>query len=364
MMPKKNFYNLIFASLILIISIIYFNSNLVFKTKNIRDEIEHILNINFKERCSSFITGNYQNLENQFDLSSKYGKWSFEHEKKRVDFINKWCSLRKIKLVNAESKIKILSIKENKNSIKVYLSDITKIGYIYLNQDEKHLNEFSYGTKHSITLIYKNGNYFITSDWYNDPLDDTIQETGTPAQNIIESEASKYTWVKYDRKKAVEYADKYCGANFYIEDGYKYNKKYRNFADLGGDCANFASQVLSDKEAGGIKMGGGWLYRNGEASASWVNAGFFTYHMLYSGKAKLISKGKYSKVVNSVQYLSPGDIISYQRKNDIVHVSIVTAIDSIGVPLVNSHTNDRYHVPWDLGWNSNDITFWFLKING
>nr|WP_256372281.1 amidase domain-containing protein [Caloramator sp. E03] len=175
---------------------------------------------------------------------------------------------------------------------------------------------------------------------------------------------NKYVWVNYNRKKAVEYADKYCGANFYIEDGYKYNKKYRNFADLGGDCANFASQVLSDKDAGGIKMGGGWLYINGQASASWVNAGAFTYHLLYSGKAKLISKGKYSKVINSIQYLSPGDIIAYQRKNDIVHVSIVTAIDTMMVPLVNSHTNDRYHVPWDLGWNSNDITFWLLKING
>ncbi|QCX34197.1 hypothetical protein FDN13_11050 [Caloramator sp. E03] len=357
-------FKLISIIILLTISVSAFNTKKTFKENELKDEIEYILEDYFKERCNSLIIGDYKNLQNQFDLTSKYGKWSFEHEQKRISFIKKWCEARGTKFVNAETKLKIFSIKGNKDLVKVYLSDITKVQYIYVQQEDSPLNEFCYGTRHSINLINKGGIYLITTDWYNDPLEDTIQESGTPVQSIIENQINKYVWVNYNRKKAVEYADKYCGANFYIEDGYKYNKKYRNFADLGGDCANFASQVLSDKDAGGIKMGGGWLYINGQASASWVNAGAFTYHLLYSGKAKLISKGKYSKVINSIQYLSPGDIIAYQRKNDIVHVSIVTAIDTMMVPLVNSHTNDRYHVPWDLGWNSNDITFWLLKING
>jgi hypothetical protein len=239
------------------------------------------------------------------------------------------------------------------------------MAYMYNNERYSQLNEFCVGTMHSMTLVSKGGVWYVTADWYNDPLDDSIPESQTTFDDTVEDiQTGTYTWVKYDRVKAVEYADKYCGANFNIEDGYKYNKKYRNYADLGGDCANFASQILSDKDAGGIRQGGSWLYKKGEGSASWVNASSFIRSMLYSGRARLVSRGKYEKVINSIHSISPGDIIAYEKKGDIVHVSVVVAADSKGVPLVDSHTNDRYHVPWDLGWNSSNVTYWLLKING
>lgn len=352
-------------SIIIVVSTVLLKSEGTFVYLAMNEEIQGILENYFRQRCTALISGDAAIIQNQFDMSSKYGKWSYEHEIKRINFVRDWCTARGTKFLECETKLKIFSIKGGKDAVKVYLSDITRMAYIYVEQDDRPLNEFCYGTRHSINLVNKDGVWYITVDWYNDPLEDSMPEPGPASAEAMEiREASAYSWVKYNRAKAVEYADKYCGANFYLEDGYKYNKKYRNFADLGGDCANFASQVLSDSQAGGIPMGGGWLYKNGEASASWVNAGAFTHNMLYSGRAKLVSKGKYEKVADSARYISPGDIIAYEKKGDIVHVSIVTAVDSMGVPLVNSHTNDRYHVPWDLGWNSNNVIFWFLKING
>lgn len=340
----------------------------VFLSTPVDEEIKLALNDYFKQRCQALVAGDPEPIKSQFDLSTRYGKWSYEISERRIKYARDWSATRGLTFRECETKLKIFSIKGSSSAVKIYLNDITRMAYTYDNEMDGTLNEFAIGTNHTMNLVKKDdGTWLITVDWFNDPMDDSMPQS-SPVPTISteneEIEVVSSGWVKYDRAKAVEYADKYCGANFYIDEGYKYNKKYRNFAPLGGDCANFASQVLSDKEAGSIKMGGGWHYKNGEASAAWVNAGAFTKNMLHSGRGKLVSRGKYQKVVNFTKYIAPGDFIAYERKGDIVHVSVVTAIDSAGVPLVNSHTNDRYHVPWDLGWNSDSITFWLVRING
>ncbi|WP_443662559.1 amidase domain-containing protein, partial [Clostridium sp.] len=31
-------------------------------------------------------------------------------------------------------------------------------------------------------------------------------------------------------------------------------------------------------------------------------------------------------------------------------------------PLVNTHTIDRYRVPWDLGWGDKNINFYLIHV--
>lgn len=351
---------------VIILAAVLYRSESVFGFVN-DSEIESVVRDFFRLRCAALVSGDPSFIEGQFDRSSRYGQWAYEHEVKRIKYLKEWAAARGIKLSECEAKLKIFSIKPSQNSVRVFLSVRTRYAYYYEKQDPQISNEFCLGTRHTISLVSKDGVWLVKIDWYSDPLEDTMPvNSPAPAIRADEEieEIQAASWFKYNREKAVEYADRYSGANFYLEDGYKYNKKYRNYADLGGDCANFVSQVLADKDAGGIPMGGGWLYQRGEASAAWVNAGAFTKHMIYSGKARLISRGKYEKVVNYTKHLSPGDIIAYEKKGDIVHVSVVTAVDSMGVLLVNSHTKDRYHVPWDLGWNGQKITFWLLRVNG
>lgn len=351
---------------IIILSLIFNRISYTFSDMNLNGEVEAVLDEFFKQRNCALIFSDPQSLKDQFDLSSKYGKWSFENQQKRIKYIKDWSRARGVTFTGCETKLKIFSIKGGQDAVKIYLNEITKLVYKYDSIKTPFANEFCYGTYHTIRMYKKQDKWYVTVDWYNDPFDDSMPENAQPAVSIQESIPKTTMAFAYNRIKAVEYADKYCGANYYLADGYKYNRKYRNYANQGGDCANFASQVLSDSSAGSIRMSSGWLYnfRKGEASAAWINAGAFTHNMLYSGRAKLAAKGKYNRVVNYEKAISPGDIICYEIKGDIVHVSIVTALDSAGVPLVDSHTNNRYHVPWDLGWNSDNVTFWFLKVNG
>jgi hypothetical protein len=76
-----------------------------------------------------------------------------------------------------------------------------------------------------------------------------------------------------------------------------------------------------------------------------------------------MARGTYSQVYQTAYKLIPGDVIAFVEKGKVVHMVLVTGADSKGYPLVNTHTTDRYHVPWDLGWNDSDIKFILIKMN-
>ena len=136
---------------------------------------------------------------------------------------------------------------------------------------------------------------------------------------------------------------------------------YRNFNPEGGDCANFASQILH--EGGKFKKNGSWNYDKGSATGPWVNADKFTSYMIYSGRASVIAKGSYDKVYKESYKLLPGDFIAYEKKGDITHISTVTGVDSKGYTLVTCHNTDRNDVPWDLGWSDKKMKFWLVRVN-
>ena len=77
-----------------------------------------------------------------------------------------------------------------------------------------------------------------------------------------------------------------------------------------------------------------------------------------SGYGRLITKGDYHHIVipsqkypeAAISQLQAGDLIGYiLRHNDTDHFFVVVGFDDYGYPLVNSHTADRYRVPFDLG---------------
>lgn len=65
---------------------------------------------------------------------------------------------------------------------------------------------------------------------------------------MLNSKPADLSNINSRRISAVEYADKYCGAAASEEYRYSYNKKYKDYNPLGGDCANFASQILHEGE--------------------------------------------------------------------------------------------------------------------
>lgn len=137
----------------------------------------------------------------------------------------------------------------------------------------------------------------------------------------------------YDRKKAVQYAEKWWDS---------YNPQFPQFTV---DCTNYVSQCLL---AGGAPMWGepnrarGWWYNSENWSYSWSVA-----HSLY-WYLKGSTRGLQALEVFDVKELYPGDVICYDFKGDNRwdHTTIITGKNAAGMPLVNAHTDNSRHRYW------------------
>lgn len=357
----------------------------------LKTEVEAIYN----KRSSSFVTGDLVSLKDYFDTSQKHGQLAIEHEIKRVKYLQDWSKKRGIKFNNVQSAVRIKRIYPGDKLLKIALEESYKFDYIYPQDVTPVTNSFGVGIRHTLSLTKKNDKWKIYNDWYTDCFEDALQaysgETlgslippnwqdtyNSQDENIYGNtfNMSNFKNINYNREKAVEYADKFCGAAWGSRNDFNYNKKYRDFNGIGGDCTNFASQVLGDKEAGALPMDSIWRcqyyqYGNSQGTTAWVNADGLKNYLISSGRGSVIKHGAFKELTEAqpeyprgiIEKAQLADLVCYEKKGNIDHFSIITSHDSHGYPLVNSHTTDRYHVPWDLGWGDNKIRFFLIHIN-
>lgn len=142
---------------------------------------------------------------------------------------------------------------------------------------------------------------------------------------------------EYDRDSAVQYANKWA---------LKRNPAYFNFDKFGGDCTNFASQVIfSGSKIMNYTPVYGWYYINSsKRTASWTGVNFL-YNFLIGNKGI----GPFAEQVD-VKDIKPGDIVQlcfgeepiYDHTPVVTNVGTVPAIDNI---LIAAHTIDRINYP-------------------
>lgn len=318
-----------------------------------------------------------ERLKNYFDLSSIYGNYAYEHELRRIHYVTSWAKNRNIRFTDMYTDFRIISSEKTSDSVWIYAVETMNAKYDYYDGID---NFFGIGIRHAIQMVQKDGKWLIRKDWYTDPLDeDTAVPNVTPASGLyVEfnsqpavtktyniSGAKEYTkGYTYNREKAINYADLYNGGAYLTEKMHRYNQKYPDYTGVGGDCTNFVSQCLGDpEEGGGLPQDYIWFFNGKSGSRAWVQADSLANYLLYSGKGSLVARGKFNEVQSYLKQLMPGDLIAYEEKKDVVHFAIITGFNNKSVPLVNSHTSDRYHVPWDLGWDKNTV-FWLIHING
>lgn len=82
----------------------------------------------------------------------------------------------------------------------------------------------------------------------------------------------------YDRQAALAYMLRWVGQR---------NSQWGDYSNSGGNCMNFASQVLA---AGGIPMEPDWYWEDGDYTMPWVNVGSFT-DWVESGPETLVCSG-------------------------------------------------------------------------
>jgi len=327
------------------------------------DEIAALIQHIFDIRNKAFLERDEETLKSLYNTNTKYGVWAYEHQTKKMKYLFNWADKQGVKLTNIKSKTKINWTKNKGSKVTINLIGSTEYTYVYENEPNEK-NMLRIGTYHSLDLMPIADKWVISREWYTDPFADSLSLENIKVEEnkefIVSHEPRDFSNLNERRIKAVEYADRYCGAAADEEHGFSYNKKYKNYNSLGGDCANFASQILY--EGGGFRKTSTWNYDK-DGSRAWVNAQAFKDYMLYSGRASLIAYGTYDKVLKASYKLLPGDFIAYERKGKVVHISVVTDADSKGYTLVNSHNTDRYRVPWDLGWSDKNIKFWLVRVH-
>ncbi len=364
---SKNILSIIINIIIIALAFVVVNSireQRVLADINTDDEIISFVKNIFEIRNKALANNDLESLELLYATDTKYGQWAYEYEQRKVKYINNWAEKQGVKFIDIIPKILIRKSKIGTDKCSFNILCNTEYKYIYLDKPEE-INSSRIGSYHSLQLTNREGTWIVSKEWYTDPFADSLSLESIKVDAIKEYITSQpfrdLSTINEKRKGALEYAEKYCGASTIEECGNKYNKDYKNFNPEGGDCANFASQILH--EGGKFKENCTWNYDKGSATGPWVNADKFTSYMLNSGRASVIARGSYEKVYKASYKLLPGDFVAYEKKGDITHISVVTGADSKGYSLVTCHNTDRNNVPWDLGWSDKKIKFWLIRVN-
>ena len=140
------------------------------------------------------------------------------------------------------------------------------------------------------------------------------------AAELYETAAANYT---YKPAAAAAYADKYWK---------KYNRSYKEYR--GVDCANFVSQCLY---AGGMPKTSDWYPQ----SVNWINVMGHIRHFKEYGA--FVTAGNGNVLVGNPVYYDWNGNGTYD------HTGICVGKNASGMPVVDAHTNNVYHVPWSMG---------------
>lgn len=152
----------------------------------------------------------------------------------------------------------------------------------------------------------------------------------------------------YDRKKAVEYAHKWAFGR---------NPRYFDFDKFGGDCTNFASQVIY---AGCQEMNYtptyGWYYIDSyNRTPSWTGVKYlYNFLVTNNGSGPLGEEA-------DVKDIEAGDIVqlSFSKDKGYSHSPVVVEVGrpaSLNNILVVAHSYDRDYYPL-VNYNWVDIRF-------
>lgn len=337
----------------------------------------------FAQRARALITGDYTPLAAWYDTSRLGGRYAWEHEVARVKLTHDWLGKRRIAVMALDPLLSIVYTEVNGDRASASVCQHLRIHYVHEDDPSPRQSLMGTRTMHWLELVRKDGQWKVQRDWFWDPYKDDNQPRlaaplarSAPYQEDLRRGGGEPLLLlpdavppsRLNRKAAVAYADRYCGVRVGRGDG-RYNPAYRDFTGVGGDCASFVSQVLSDPKGGGMPQTGAWWQQGNRATSSWTCADLLVEYLLGSGRATLVARGDLAEVTRPtpeypdgpVFSLAPGDVIGYERRGQVGHVSVVVGRDTSGYPVVDSHTGDRYHVPWDLGYDSG-TKYWLLRI--
>jgi len=314
------------------------------------------LNHLFAERARWLLSeGEPPALEPAYMTGVAQARWALEHEQGKIRYVRQWVERRGVKMVEVKPSLYIRRLSGDGSRARFYVGQTLQLGYVY--PGETSVNRFGVGSRHVVELREQDGAWRIHTEWYSDPLGDAseVPDVVPTVSSVPATPVAPVGTVTrgYNREAAVSYADRYCGLAWGCGNDHRYNLKQRDFSGVGGDCTNFASQVLRE---GGLRV------------PRMIRVGVMASYLQYSGRGRLVARGTFRDVWKRYGGrmsgpLQAGDLVAYQLKSKMEHFAIVTGFDTRGYAMVNSHTADRYHVPFDLGWDRRTV-YWLFHVSG
>ncbi len=302
------------------------------------------------------MSGNRASLKAVFLPGSKTAEAVHEKAVSRLMYLNDWAKARQIHFDGVLVHVRTGPARWlGSDEVRVYGADQAQYRYHHLVGNKRE-NRFGIGVYHWYVLEESHGQWYIKNDTFIDPLnqDTRLKGAAVPAVIQVKPEHRSPVPPSEGAKRAIRYAETYCGAAFGCGNQNRYHSQYADYNWNGGDCTNFISQVL---HAGGFSENSHWDGSDGGTPA-WVNATRLAQYLRRSGRATAYAEGTLPTLIEDdpsghspLDQLRLGDLIGYFETGRVVHFAIVVGFDADGYPLVISHSADRYRVPWDLGWD-------------
>lgn len=227
------------------------------------------------------------------------------------------------------------------------------IDNIYVKDNKIHVNAHVYENllysksdketrrviKHLLTLTPNNNSFIITED-INDFFNIPLKESGNKINLNIHSYStlpSRKTSKDLNREEMKLYQEITWD---------KRPIRWGNFDEMGGDCTNYASQVIFSGGASMISSGEyKWYYYNyNNRSPSWTGVNELSSFLLNNK-----SSGAHGEIYDTPFHLSIGDIIQFDLENKGENTHTAVIYDTHGyynsIPTITSHSLDRFNEP-------------------
>ncbi len=238
-----------------------------------------------------------------------------------------------------------------------------------------------YATEHCITLEEQdNGQYLIVSDCY-----DESDILGVPEIGVAESFASceealvqrdvngVNSSVDLNLNVLIDYADRWVVHEYASAMQNPANYNINVYGYYSADCANFTSQCLW---AGGMRddYGSGKDYGNWDGTQWWFdtypspnNENYTVAPPSWRYVPKFVEywvgQG-YSRLTATNETVFPGNPVINSSSGEDKHVGICVGYNSSGVPIINAHNRDVYHVPYTMIGGGTKTTIAIMTSNG
>ncbi|XVU30161.1 amidase domain-containing protein [Actinoplanes sp. CA-054009] len=180
----------------------------------------------------------------------------------------------------------------------------------------------------------------ITPDMIGEPPEGPAQVKAPPAHDEPAS-VERPAELRDEKDELGLRAYNYGAMATYLERYWKnYNRAYRSFNNVGGDCTNFASQALRAggwaHDLGWYRSSENWWYNRLNETWSWINVNYWaSFAYRYSRRVRSLS---------NVWQMGRGDVLQVDgnRNNSKDHTMMCSYRSSSGTPYLTYHTSNRY----------------------